>query len=166
VEIPEAVDHFPVNIKSKKDLVSAIFLAAFGIYVAYTASNLPYTSEFGPGPGFFPLWIGIGIVTCSLVMLWSCAVRGPTDGEQEIELNHAPVARALGAWSAFLAAVICLPLLGFAISLGLLTAFLIVVFDRRSPWIALSAAVGLALGFYLVFPVALGVSLPVGPWGF
>ena len=160
-----AVDHFPVNVQTKKDLASAICLGAFGTYVAHGASNLPYSSEFGPGPGFFPLWIGIGIVTCSLAMLWSC-FRGRIDGEEAIEPNRAEVARALGAWTAFVGAIICLPFLGFAISLGLLTTFLIVVFDRRSPWAALGAALGLALGFHLVFPVALGVSLPLGPWGF
>jgi len=164
--MPRAVDHFLVNMQTKKDLASAICLGAFGIYVAYAAINLPYTSEFGPGPGFFPLWIGIGIVGCSLVMLWSCAFRGRIDGGEAIEPNRTGVVRSLGAWTAFIAAIVCLPFLGFAISLGVLTAFLIVVFDRRSPWTALGTALGLAAGFHLVFPVALGVSLPVGPWGF
>jgi hypothetical protein len=75
-------------------------------------------------------------------------------------------ARALGAWSAFVVALIFLPLLGFGLSLGLLTAFLILVLDRRSPWTALAVALGLSFGFHLIFVVALGVSLPVGPFGF
>ena len=81
-------------------------------------------------------------------------------------VSRVELARALGAWLAFVATIILLPLIGFGLSLGLLTAFLILVLDRRSPWLAIGVALGLALGFHLVFPVALSVSLPVGPWGF
>ena len=52
----------------KRDLLSGIVLASFGSFLIYEAQRLPYRSEFGPGPGFLPLWIGIGIVACSAVM--------------------------------------------------------------------------------------------------
>ncbi len=46
----------------KGDLVAGAVLAAFGIYVIWVAAKLPYVSDVGPGPGFFPLWLGIGMV--------------------------------------------------------------------------------------------------------
>lgn len=147
-------------IPHKAELIPGAVLASFGGFVIYEARGLPYTSEFGPGPGFFPLWVGIGIVLCSLVMLCGYFFRSHTIAEET-----PIVARALGAWSAFVLAVVLLPLLGFGLSLGLLTAFLIVVLDRRSPWTALAVALGLAFGFHLLFVVALGVSLPVGIFG-
>ena len=54
----------------KGELLAGAVLTAFGGFVIYEAHSLPYTSESGPGPGFFPLWIGIGIVVCSLAMLY------------------------------------------------------------------------------------------------
>lgn len=150
----------------KGELLAGAVLAAFGGFVIYEAHSLPYTSESGPGPGFFPLWIGIGIVVCSLAMLYGYFPRTDRNSEETAMVSRVELARALGAWLAFVATIILLPLIGFGLSLGLLTAFLILVLDRRSPWLAVGVALGLALGFHLVFPVALGVSLPRGPWGF
>jgi putative tricarboxylic transport membrane protein len=150
----------------KGELLTGAVLAAFGGFVIYEAHSLPYTSESGPGPGFFPLWIGIGIVVCSLAMLYDYFFRTDSNSEETAEVAKVELARALGAWVAFVATIVLLPLIGFGLSLGLLTAFLILVLDRRSTWAALGVGVGLALGFHLVFVVALGVSLPVGPWGF
>jgi hypothetical protein len=148
-------------IRRTADFVSGAVLIAFGSFVIYEALGLPYSSEFGPGPGFLPRWVGIGIVVCSVMMLCAYALREDT-GTERIRL----AARSVGAWSAFVAALILLPLLGFGLSLGLLTAFLILTLDRRSPWAALAVALGLILGFHLIFVVALGVSLPLGPFGF
>jgi putative tricarboxylic transport membrane protein len=148
-------------IRRKAELVTGAILASFGSFVIYEACGLPYSSEFGPGPGFFPLWVGIGIALCSVVMLCASFLHGDI-GSEGTEIS----ARALGAWTAFVFTLVLLPLVGFGLSLGLLTAFLIVVLDRRSPWAALAVALGLAFGFHLVFVIALGVSLPVGPFGF
>jgi putative tricarboxylic transport membrane protein len=147
---------------NKGELLAAILLAGFGGVVIYEATILPYHSEFGPGPGFFPLWIGIGIVACSLFLIGAAIFRG---GEG-ILISRLEMVRALSAWLAFALAVALLPLLGFGLSLGLLTAFLVLVLDRRSPWLAIGVALGLAVGFHVIFAVALGVSLPAGPWGF
>ena len=149
-------------LNSKGELLAAILLAGFGSFVVYEARGLPYHSEFGPGPGFFPLWIGIGIVVCSLFLIGAAIFRG---GEG-IPISRLEMVRALSAWLAFALAVALLPFLGFGLSLGLLTAFLVLVLGRRSPWLAIGVALGLAVGFHVVFAVALGVSLPAGPWGF
>ena len=150
----------------KGDLISGIVLASFGMFVIYGALGLPYRSEFGPGPGFLPLWIGIGIVACSVAMLYACFFRPNRRSEEATAFSGIEFGRAFGAWLAFVAAIVLLPLIGFGLSLGLLTTFLIFALDRRSLWVALGVALALALGFHLVFAVALGVSLPVGFLGF
>jgi putative tricarboxylic transport membrane protein len=148
----------------KGDLLAGIVLASFGGFVIYEAGGLPYHSEFGPGPGFFPLWIGVAIVAGSLIMI--CLHYFRPGSEETANTSRAELIRALGAWLAFVAAIVLLPLIGFGLSLALLTAFLIIALDRRSSWVALGAALAIALGFHLVFAVALGVSLPAGFLGF
>ena len=152
-------------IRDKSDLISGVCLGAFGIYVAYEASSLPYVSEFGPGPGFLPLWLGIGIVVLAILLLLNSSFRSPRDRDAESP-SWVGAGRALSAWLGLMGSIVLLPKLGFSLSLALLTFFLILVLDRRSPWMALNVAVALALGFQLIFPLALGVSLPSGPWGF
>jgi putative tricarboxylic transport membrane protein len=147
------------------DLIASLALALFGGYVILAARDLPYTSEFGPGPGFFPLWIGIGILGCSLFMVF-IRFSHPVDSAADAEDLTVGMGRALAAWSAFVISLMILPRAGFVLSIALLTAFLITVLERRSPWLAFGVGLGLALGFHVIFVVALGVSLPVGPWGF
>jgi putative tricarboxylic transport membrane protein len=150
--------------KHKGNLVSGACLAAFGIYVISVASRLPYVSEVGPGPGFFPLWIGIGLlVFASLLMATSFRnlTRQKPDGS-----SWKAVGRAVAGWLGLIAAITLFPSIGFSLSFVALTAFLIMALDRRSPWLALGVGIGLAVAFYFVFVVALDVSLPKGPWGF
>ena len=56
-------------IRDKGNFVSAACLAAFGIYVISVAAKLAYVSEVGSGTGFFPLWLGIGLVLSPLVIV-------------------------------------------------------------------------------------------------
>ena len=149
----------------KSNLIAAACLAAFGIYVVYVGSKLSYVSEVGPGPGFFPFWIGIGLLlfgAYQMVLSYASARR-----------HSGPVAplwsgsgRALGAWLGLAVAIALFRWIGFAPSFIMLTIFLIVVLDRRPVVLAVGIGAGLVLAFYIVFELALGVSLPKGPWGF
>jgi len=55
---------------NKGNLISALCLGAFGIYVISVAAKLAYVSEVGPGPGFFPLWLGIGLVAFAALLIF------------------------------------------------------------------------------------------------
>jgi putative tricarboxylic transport membrane protein len=149
----------------KKELLSGICLGSFGVYVAFEALKLPYVSEFGPGPGFFPLWIGIGLTLLSLLLIVA-NLFASTASENSKSQSRTAIGRALVGWSGLMLAIGLLHWLGFGLSLALLAAFLVLVLEKRSPWVAISVAFGLALGFHAIFVLALGLSLPAGPWGF
>jgi putative tricarboxylic transport membrane protein len=152
-----------MDLRNKSDLIGGVCVAAFGVYVAIASSRLAYVSEHGPGPGFMPLWLGIGLIVLALTLIAVDLARPAID--RLPKSGNWPVARALSGWLAVMGSIILLPRLGFSLSLALLTIFLVIL-DRRSVWAALSVAFGLALGFYVVFVLALGLSLPAGPWGF
>jgi putative tricarboxylic transport membrane protein len=154
-----------MGITDRSDLVSGVCIAAFGIYVVYEASGLAYVSEFGPGPGFLPLWIGIGLTILGLSTVFAGLLASAAEKRAEPR-SWAAVGRALSGWSGLTLSIALLPWLGFGLSLALLTVFLILVLERRSPWTALSVGIGLAVGFHLIFVFALRLSLPSGPWGF
>jgi putative tricarboxylic transport membrane protein len=151
--------------RDKSNLIAAAGLAAFGIYVVYGGSKLSYVSDVGPGPGFFPFWIGIGFLLLGayqMVLSYASARRH----SGHVAPLWSGSGRALGAWIGLAVAIALFRWIGFALGFVLLTIFLIVVLDRRPVVLALGIGAGLALAFYLLFEIALGVSLPVGPWGF
>jgi len=144
--------------------VAALCLAAFGGYVTYTGSKLSYVADVGPGPGFFPFWIGTGLLLFSGYQTILClSARQP---RQSAKLSWRGSGRALTGWLAMAVSIFLYRWIGFAASFVLLTGFFIVVIERRHIVAAISIGVALALVFHLLFVVALGVSLPAGPWGF
>jgi putative tricarboxylic transport membrane protein len=154
-----------MDFHNKGNLVSAFCVAAFGVYVAVASARLPYVSEHGPGPGFMPLWLGIGLIVLALSLIVIDLLPRPNP-ERTHKSRTQPVARALAGWLAVMGSIMVLPRLGFTLSLALLAIFLVIVLDRRSVWTALSVGFGLGLSFYIVFVLVLGIPLPSGPWGF
>jgi len=151
--------------RDKGNLISGAGLAAFGIYVISVAAKLPYVSEVGPGPGFFPLWLGIGLVLFASGLIFTSFSPSRSEAKSET-LSWKTTARALAAWLALMVAIALLGRIGFALSFVVLTIFLIVFLDRRSPWLAFGVGAALAVAFHLIFVVALDISLPAAPWGF
>lgn len=146
----------------KGDIVSGAVLAALGVFIISQASSWEYSGEEGPGPGFFPLWYGIAMLVLSLFLAGRAALQ-PAAGKA---VDWGGVTRALTAWAAFAGSIALLQVTGFLIALALLTLFVVAVMYGRPLKVALAAAVGNAAGFWLAFPFALEVNLPVGLLGF
>jgi putative tricarboxylic transport membrane protein len=152
-------------VKDKGNLIAGACLAAFGIYVISVASKLPFVSEVGPGPGFFPLWLGAG-----LLIFASCLMLSSFSSFTRESLSDSPIwessGRALAGWFGLMVAIALFGWIGFSVGFVILTVFLILALDRRPLLLSVGVGVGLAAVFHLLFVRALDVSLPAGPWGF
>src|SRR5258706_6947104 len=133
------------------DFWSGLALAALGGYIVYTARGWEYLGQDGPGPGFFPLWYGIAMLILSLPLV----LKG-----EGASVSWQGAGRAFATWGAFAVSVAVLKVVGFLISFAVLTFFIVAVMYRRPPAIAALVAIGVVAGFYLVFPIALGLVLP------
>ena len=144
------------------DVISGAVLAALGAYIIVESSAWGYRGEDGPGPAFFPIWYGIAMIALSLALIVTTAVRRP---ETE-RFDWPAIGRGLLTWLAFAASAALMSWLGFFVSFALLTFFMVTVVFREPLTRAAVVAVCAAAGFYLVFPLALGVQLPIGLFGF
>jgi len=146
------------------DIVSGAVLAGLGVFIVSEARSWEYLGPDGPGPGFFPLWYGIALVALSVLLVgMSLAQRAREPGGA---VNWHETGRALAAWAGLAACVGFLKILGFVLAFGLFTFFLVSVMYRRSFGTALAVSAGMTIVFYLLFPVALNVALPIGRLGF
>jgi putative tricarboxylic transport membrane protein len=140
-------------------LLAAGALALIGLIFAWQASRLDLGQIGLPGPGFFPLVLG-GLL---VVFAAAIAIEGrPVPSKDEpLEFGHAQV---LITFAALLAVPLLFELLGAYITLGLMSAVLLVFIARVSLLLAVvSSAVGMAACWYL-FGELLGVRLPTGPF--
>jgi putative tricarboxylic transport membrane protein len=133
------------------DFWSGLALAALGGYIVFEARRWEYLGGDGPGPGFFPLWYGLAMLFLSLILVL---------GKSNEAISWQGASRAFATWAAFAVSVAVLKLVGFLVSFAVLTFFIVAVMYRRPPLTAAVVAIGLAAGFWLVFPLALGVALP------
>jgi putative tricarboxylic transport membrane protein len=140
---------------SNADLWSGLALAVLSGYIIIQASGWDYMGPDGPGAGFFPLWYGIAMLALAAALVVSSLLRRESEG-----VDWRGTGRAAAMSAALAAAVVLFKLVGFAIGFAALAFFIVSVMYRR-PWpLAAAVAVGLAGGFYLVFPLLLGVNLP------
>lgn len=146
----------------KGDVVSGAVLAALGVYIISEAWRWDYSTQEGPGPGFFPLWYGIAMLVLSLILI----VRSAFSGTAGKTTDWGGVGRALTVWAVFAVAIALMKFIGFLTALALLTLFVVAVMYGRPLKVALAAAIGNAAGFYLMFGLALQINLPAGPLGF
>ena len=146
------------------DIVSGAVLAGLGIFIILEARGWDYLGMEGPGPGFFPLWYGMLMVALSLLLIVTSVVKRGVASAKAV--NWHDIGRALTAWLALAICVGLLKVLGFGIAFGLFTFFLVYIMYRRPLMPAIAVAVGVCVGFYLVFPLALNVGLPAGKFGF
>jgi len=144
--------------------VSGGLLAGLGVFVIVEAKGWEYLGPDGPGPGFFPIWYGIAMVALALLLVVT-SLRD-SGAEPDKPVNWHEVGRAMLAWAALALCVGLLKILGFLLAFGLFTVFLVAVMYRRSIGTALAVSAGICVTFYLLFPLALNVALPVGKLGF
>lgn len=149
----------------KSELACSASLAALGAFVVWESTAWEYMTRDGPGPGFFPLWIGLAIVVLSVFYIGFHAYDLIRE-EAVHRTNWSGTAPVLAGWAAFMVSAALLKPVGFIASFTLLVVFLVRVIFRRSFAAALAVGVGSALGFWVLFVQLLGVRLPTGPWGF
>ncbi|MDR5695891.1 MAG: tripartite tricarboxylate transporter TctB family protein [Armatimonadota bacterium] len=144
------------------DLVGGVIVLLLGAAVVILSRQLPYHAEYGPGPGFLPFWLGLGLIACGAVILGEVVVR---------RTRYRGAFFQGGTWrvglllASLIAVILLVPLLGLAIGLGLFTAFLMRTVGRHN-W-ALCGLIGVltVFGIRWIFGSWLQLPLPTGILG-
>jgi putative tricarboxylic transport membrane protein len=131
---------------------------ALGLAVVFFARQLPYHSDYGPGPGFLPTWIGYVLVLCSLVVIVQelrTADTGATFFQPRTRL-------AIKVLMVIAIAFLLFPLLGFSVGFGLfICATMRLMGGHR--WVTCGvAAIVTAVGIHYLFGQWLDIPLPTG----
>jgi hypothetical protein len=140
-------------------IVVAAVLAGVGLLFAWQASLLDFGGLDLPGPGFFPLVLGV-LVFAFAVLIAIEGLRGSGEGET-VELGHRDVLIVLAA---LVAVAALFEPLGACLSLGLFGAVLLVVLARVSVALAIASAAVAMIACWYFFQVLLGLQLPRGPF--
>jgi putative tricarboxylic transport membrane protein len=137
--------------------------AVLGAWVVWHARGMTYDTPVGPGPGFFPHWLGLLLIAVSLGALVEALRQGSVEIRPVIALSaRREIAVTLVAVAAFALGV---ERAGFApVTFAVLLALLLARGCRPVPT-ALGVALAGSLGVGYAFTRWLGVFLPPAPFG-
>ncbi len=149
------------------DRLFAGILLLLGLYIVWNALEYGYMRGTTPGPGFFPLWIGLGLTILSAINI----IRSVTGAEKlDATFDATGLYKALSIFAAITVFILLTPFIGMLTGTALLIP--VIAFVLRPRWTLRFAATIAAIA--LVFPVAchylfavyLQVPLVEGPLGF
>ena len=140
------------------ELAIAGVLFVIGLIWVLGTLDMPKGDFSVPGPGLFPVLLGLALCGASLALggsvIWSRTSR------------RVPVGNAY-IWStpiALIALAILFERLGFVLSITLFIGFFLKLLSDLKWGICVAAAVAAAVGAYLFFSYLLGVPLPPTRW--
>ena len=139
---------------------AALTFVAFGGLIVWESSKLRYYSTLGPGPGFFPIWLG-GVMAL-LGVLWLVQISaGPSE---EVPAGFWPdrrgALRVLAVALSLVFMTLAMGPLGFRLSMFLVLAFLLYALGRQSVLVTAVVSFLGSFGFYYALTAWLGGSLP------
>lgn len=139
---------------------TSLLSAGIGVFFILQGLQLQLEGQVGPGPGFFPFCIGIGLVVLSAVWLAQVSLR-PAEA---LAPDFLPPRRELIMLGTIVLALIAFMLLlrplGFNLAMLALLLFLFFVIDREHKVAKLVTAVIGSFGVHHVFEQWLRVPLP------
>lgn len=147
-----------------RDRVVALAVLLLAAYTIAAARAMSYMQGRTPGPGFAPLWIGVGLAAASLAILIRRPLRQGRAVEPPAPTPATPITLA-GVVAVTVIAVGLTERLGMLAALVFLLAGLVRLLGGSWRTAALTAVI-LPVGLVLLFGRWLEVPLPRGPWGF
>ena len=139
-------------------------LAVFLLGIATTVvawMTLPYSGEFGPGPGFLPLWLGIALTACSIPVI----ITDLRSRDRSEQLFQPETWKCLKVLILIVIVFLSLPVMGFSAGLALITAGGMRIMGKRS-WIScLMTVIGTTVCIHYLFGQWLSIPIPEGMLG-
>lgn len=149
-----------MKIKSQRDFWSGLMFVTIGVGFAWGATSYKFGSSARPGPGFFPLGLGLLLAVLGASVLFKALVIETEDGEPIGAWGFRPLFIIMASIALF---GITLPLLGMALALAILIVMCSLAGDEFHWKDALISVVVLTLGSWFIFIYGLKLVIPLWP---
>lgn len=139
--------------------VAAISFIVLSAYVIMTAIEMQYYTRLGPGPGFFPFWLGVIMGVLSIVWIVQLSWQPGTSTDIPFLPARAGIRQILYIMLA-LSATSVMNIIGFQMTMFLFMIFLLRVVGKTSLLTMFIIALMSSVGVFHLFGKYLDVHLP------
>ena len=150
----------------KCDQWSGLFLLVVAALICWGSTRMPYGSLHNPGPGFFPLWLGIILGAMAVALIAESSVHAD-EGKNMREIVREDV-RWRNVFLVLGALVLyggLLDVIGFLIGTFLLMILLLRYVEPQAWRAVIGWALGGTVGAYAIFEIWMKLRLPKGILG-
>ena len=145
--------------------LAGVAFVAFSIFVVTESLSYGFLDELGPGPGFFPVLVGIMIGVLSLSLVVQVAVTGgPVSEAASVLPRGQEASRVLLVLGGLVGVVVLIQPLGFRATMLAFLIYMLVSLRVRNLWIVAAISLAGSFGTYHVFYHWLKVPLSTGYW--
>ncbi|HEY9088880.1 MAG TPA: tripartite tricarboxylate transporter TctB family protein [Anaerolineaceae bacterium] len=151
--------------RKKADAITAVVLLAFAAYMIAESLSMPIQSQYGPGPGLFPLGLGMILAVLSIALFWDGVNPKVKDKPSKFQNKRGLLSSSLVVVG-LVGYALLINWLGYLLTTFFLVLFLMGVVARDNLKTTFITALSVTILLFLIFNVGLGVHLPKGPLGF
>jgi putative tricarboxylic transport membrane protein len=147
----------------KADRIFGVVGLLLALWCYLESRKFDYMTQFTPGPGFLPFWVGIVLAALSCYLLLDTVVRKPSDKDNKKILPERHALLRIGAIMLMLiAATAAMKYLGFPLTLALFTAVILSKLEHYSLLKSVGYGIAYAAVTWLVFEYMLTMGFPKG----
>ena len=147
------------------ELVMALVMALFSLYLMWKSTELPigWIPDEGPGGGAFPFWLSLGMLLCCLWVIVRWVTRkSPLSRSTEVYMTPRTLKSFLLVAGSLTVMIGLIHIIGVYGAVPLFLIFYIRFLGRHSWVIAGSLAVFTPIAAFFFFEIALKKTLPKG----
>lgn len=149
-----------MKIKSQRDFASGAMFVAIGVGFAIGATSYSFGTSAKPGPGYFPLLLGVILALLGAAVLFK-SITIESDGGAPIgSIAWKPLLLIIGGVTVF---GLLLPRLGMAATVPILVLIASLGGDEFHWKGVVVTAVLLAVGSWVIFVKGLNLTIPMWP---
>ena len=149
-----------MKIKSQRDFWSGLMFVAVGLAFAWGATNYSFGQSARPGPGYFPLGLGVLLALLGAAVLFKALTIETEGGDPVGAFAWKPLGFIVATVAVFGWA---LPHLGMVIALPILVVLAALAGDEFHWGEALLNAAILTVGSWVIFIWGLNLTIPLWP---
>lgn len=147
----------------RAEFIGAWAVLLFGLFIVVFSTPLQFYTDLGPGPGFLPLLIGIGILIGGMIEIVKTLRKKSRDEQEPFLLPRSKLGFQMLAL--IVISFLLLPILGISVGLSLCTAAAMKVIGKHKLLTCGLTALGSAIFIHFVFGQWLDIRLPTGLTG-
>ncbi len=147
----------------RADRIFGVIGLGFSLWLYLESKKFDYLTEFTPGPGFLPFWVGVVLAILSCYLLFDTIRRKPNEQDTMKILPKKHALYRVGFIFLMLFGVkMAMPLLGFPITICLFVSVILFSLERYSIFKSIGYGIAYAAVTWTIFQHFMEMGFPKG----